>query len=419
MTHDVIVLGAGMVGVSTAIHLVRRGRSVLLVDRREPGQETSFGNAGIIQREGVRPHPFPRDLATLAQVGLHLSTAARYDPLSLPRFAPALARYWWKSSPASYQKVVRSYAPLIAQSIDAHADLIAAAGVEDLIVKNGWYLAFRTEKALKAETRKAQADHDAYGIHHKVVDGDMMARIEPGLKTRLAGALHWTDPWTVRDPGALVSAYARLYSELGGAVATAEIKGLTQDSTGWSVETGEGSHQGREVVIALGPWAPEILDPLGYRLPLFVKRGYHMHYEQPATHPLNNWVLDAEIGYLLAPMHKGIRLTTGAEFAPRDAAATPIQLGRAERAARGLIDLGARLDPQPWKGARPCTPDMMPIIGAAPKHRGLWVAIGHAHHGFTLGPATGRVLAEAMTGEKPVIDIAPFAMERFGGTYPD
>ncbi|WP_404405025.1 NAD(P)/FAD-dependent oxidoreductase [Pelagibacterium halotolerans] len=418
MTHDVIVLGAGMVGVSTAIHLVRRGRSVLLIDRRAPGQETSFGNAGIIQREGVRPHPFPRDLATLVQVGLHLSTAARYDPLSLPRFAPALARYWWKSSPESYKAIVKSYAPLIGQSIDAHADFIAAAGAEDLIVKNGWYLAFRTDTVLKAEVRKAQADHDEYGIHYEVVDGAEMAQIEPGLKLRLAGAVHWLDPWTVRDPGALVSAYARLYAGLGGEVATTEIKGVTQDSTGWSVETGAGPYRGREIVIALGPWAQEILDPLGYRLPLFVKRGYHMHYRQPESQPLKNWLLDAEVGYLLAPMQKGVRLTTGAEFAPRDAAPTPIQLGRAERAARGLIDLGERLDPQPWKGARPCTPDMMPIIGAAPKHRGLWVAIGHAHHGFTLGPATGRVLAEVMTGEKPVVDITPFAMERFSGTYP-
>src|SRR5690606_33553167 len=94
MANDVIVLGAGMVGVATGIHLLRRGRSVTLIDRREPGRETSFGNAGIIQREGVRPQPFPRDLAMLLQVGMHLSNAARYEPRTLHRFAPALLRYW-------------------------------------------------------------------------------------------------------------------------------------------------------------------------------------------------------------------------------------------------------------------------------------------------------------------------------------
>src|SRR5690606_23365704 len=103
---DVIILGAGIVGVATGIHLLRRGRSVTLIDRREPGHETSFGNAGIIQREGVRPHPFPRDLATLLQVGLHLSVAARYAPLALPKLAPPLLRYWWESSPEHYRRVV-------------------------------------------------------------------------------------------------------------------------------------------------------------------------------------------------------------------------------------------------------------------------------------------------------------------------
>lgn len=418
MSYDVIVLGAGIVGISTAIHLLRRGRSVLLVDRRAPGQETSYGNSGIIQREGVRPHAFPRDLATLARVGLHLSTAARYDPRALPRFVPALARYWWKSSPTRYKQIVKSYAPLIAQSIDAHDDFITAAGAEDLVVKKGWYVACRTEAALEKEADKAKADAETFGIRHTLIDGAALAGLEPGLKIRLAGALHWADPWTVRDPGALVSAYAQLFETMGGDVAMSEIKGLDQTGAHWSVATADGPREAREVVIALGPWAPDILEPLGYRLPLFVKRGYHMHYAQPETEPLNNWLLDAEVGYLLAPMQRGIRLTTGAEFAPRDAMPTPIQLGRAERAARDLIDLGERLDPEPWKGARPCTPDMMPVIGAAPKHRGLWVAIGHAHHGFTLGPATGRVLAETMTGEKPVVDIAPFAMERFRGTYP-
>jgi D-amino-acid dehydrogenase len=418
MAQDVLVIGAGIVGISTAIHLLRRGRSVLLIDKNQPGRETSFGNAGIIQREGVRPHAFPRDLATLMQVGLHLSTAARYDPLALPRFAPALLRYWWESSPNHYAHVVKSYAPLIGRSIEEHADLIAASGAEDLIVKKGWFLIFRTEHALEDEAAKAKTDLELYGVNHRVVDGAEFAQIEPDLTEKLAGAIHWTDPWTVRDPGALVGKYFELCKSMGGQFLAGEAKGLEQDGDGWSISVSGTRHKAREAVITLGPWAPEALDPLGYRLPLFVKRGYHMHYGAQGDAKLNNWMIDAEVGYCLAPMEKGIRLTTGAEFALRDAAPTPIQLGRAERTARALFPLGERLDPQPWKGARPCTPDMMPIIGPAPRHRGLWVGIGHAHHGFTLGPATGHLLAQAMTGEKPAIDITPFAMERFKGTYP-
>lgn len=418
MDQDVIVIGAGIVGISTAIHLTRRGRSVLLIDKNEPGRETSYGNAGIIQREGVRPHAFPRDLATLMQVGLHLSTAARYDPFALPRVTPALLRYWWESSPSHYSHVVKSYAPLIGMSIDEHSDLIAASGAQDFVVKKGWYLAFRTEGKLKAEAAKAKKDLELYGINHRVVDGAEMAQEEPDFKEKLAGAIHWTDPWTIRNPGALVTKYFELYKSMGGRFLGGAASGLEQTGDIWSVDVGGQRHSAKEVVVTLGPWAPEALEPLGYRLPLFVKRGYHMHFGAEGDAKLNNWLIDAEVGYLLAPMEQGIRLTTGAEFALRDAVPTPIQLGRAETAARGLFPLGERLDPQPWKGARPCTPDMMPIIGPAPKHRGLWVGIGHAHHGFTLGPATGHLLAQAMTGEKPVIDITPFAMERFKGTYP-
>jgi D-amino-acid dehydrogenase len=414
---DVIILGAGIVGIATGIHLLRRGRSVTLVDKSEPGHETSFGNAGIIQREGVRPHPFPRDLQTLLQVGLHLSTAARYEPLALPRLAPPLLRYWWESSPDHYRKVVESYAPLIGRSIITHSDLITAAGkeAESLISRYGWHLAFRSAERLEKEARKAQGDHDQFGIGFKVLDWPALKQAEPNLLGGLAGAIHWTDPWTVRDPGALVTAYFKLFEKLGGTFVRGAAKGLTQANGGWSAKIDGRTIAARQAVIALGPWAPDVLEPLGYRLPLFVKRGYHMHYGTREGAALNHLLLDPEVGYAMAPMARGIRITTGAEFAERDAAPTPIQLGKAEKAARELFPLGERLDPQPWKGARPCTPDMMPIISKAPKHEGLYVGIGHAHHGFTLGPATGELLAQVMTGEETAINIAPFRMERFMG----
>ncbi|UYN99212.1 MAG: FAD-binding oxidoreductase [Devosia sp.] len=417
MNHDAIVLGAGIVGIATGIHLLRRGRTVLLVDKSEPGRETSFGNAGIIQREGVRPHPFPRDLHTLIQVGLHLSTAARYEPLALPRLAPPLLRYWWESSPDHYRKVVQNYAPLIGRSIITHDDLIKASGpeAEALISRYGWHLAFRTPEKLEHEIAKAKGDHDQFGIGFEVLDWPALKAVEPALLGGLAGAIHWTDPWTVRDPGALVTQYFRLFEKLGGQFLRGAASGLTPDGQGWSVSVDGQSHAARQAVIALGPWAPDVLEPLGYRLPLFVKRGYHMHYHKAEAAALNHLLLDPEVGYAMAPMERGIRITTGAEFAERDAAPTPIQLGKAEDAARQLFPLGERVDPEPWKGARPCTPDMMPIISKAPRHDGLFVGIGHAHHGFTLGPATGELLAQAMTGEATAIDIKPFRMERFMG----
>jgi D-amino-acid dehydrogenase len=415
--QDVLILGAGIVGIATGIHLLKRGRSVTLVDKNQPGRETSFGNAGIIQREGVRPHAFPRDLHTLMQVGLHLSTAARYEPLALPRIAPPLLKYWWASSPEHYRQVVENYAPLIGRSIDTHAALIAEAGpeAEKLISKDGWYLVFRTAEKLQREAAKAEEDRARFNIHHEVVDWAGLKALEPSLIGGLAGGIHWTDPWTVRDPGGLVSQYFALFQKLGGTFVSGEADGLTQNGGAWSTRVGGQVITAKQAVVALGPWAPEVLDRLGYRLPLFVKRGYHMHYKPAPGAAINHLLLDAEVGYVLAPMVQGIRLTTGAEFALRDAAPTPIQLGKAEQAAKEIFPLGERVDPQPWKGARPCTPDMMPIISEAPKHEGLFVGVGHAHHGFTLGPATGELLAQMMTGEETAIDVKPFRMGRFLG----
>ena len=164
----------------------------------------------------------------------------------------------------------------------------------------------------------------------------------------------------------------------------------------------------------MGPWSDQVFAPLGYSIPLNVKRGYHLHLKPRGNAVLHHPVLDSDRGFLLAPMNRGIRLTTGVEFAHRDAPPTPVQVERALPRAHTLFPLGEPVEAKPWKGARPCLPDMLPVIGKAPRHPGLWFDFGHQHHGLTLGPATGRLLAEMMTGETPFADIGPFAVERFG-----
>jgi len=157
-----------------------------------------------------------------------------------------------------------------------------------------------------------------------------------------------------------------------------------------------------------------VLSSLGITLPLGVKRGYHRHYRGAGNAALARPVVDMEIGYCLAPMDQGIRLTTGVEFAARDAAPTPVQLDRLLPSAKGLFPLGEPLEAAPWMGSRPCFADSRPVIGRAPGQSGLWLAYGHAHWGLTLGPATGRLLAEMMTGATPFCDPAPYGAERFG-----
>ncbi|PWV68859.1 FAD-binding oxidoreductase [Halomonas sp. A11-A] len=413
MSRNIIVLGAGMVGVSVAWHLARRGHDVTLMDRRAPGLETSFGNAGIIQREAVRPYAFPRDLGTLLRVLPNREVDIRYRLTDMVGAAGPLLQYWINSGGARYARIVNEWASLIMRCQDAHATMIEAAGAEALVRKGGWLELYRTRKALDERLEEAKENHERFGVEYEVLDAEALYAKEPHLAEGLVGAIHWTQPWMVADPGGLVQAYAANFEALGGHVMQASVEEVHQVGTGWRVTTSEGDLEAQQVVVAMGPWSGKLLSRLGLEVPLFVKRGYHMHYSAEGEARLNHWVMDAERGFLLEPMRAGIRLTTGAELADLDAPPQYKQLAAAEKVARKLFPLGKRRDAQPWKGARPCMPDMKPVIGAAPDKEGLWLAFGHGHQGFTLGPVTGELLAQMMDGETPAVDMTPFRLDRF------
>lgn len=410
---DVIVLGAGIVGVSIALHLQERGRRVLLVDRGEPGAETSHGNAGLIERSSVIPYGFPRSLATLLSFASNRSIAVRYRPATLLRMAPWLARYWWNSAPVRLDRLGQAILPLIERCIDEHRHWTKAAGTEALMRGEGWMELYRSHRDLQ-QAVKAAEELATYHLAYDVLDEAGLRAREPSLLPgTVAGAVHWRDPETVSDPGAVTRAYAALFTARSGELRRGDATGLQQDGTGWSLSADGEDWRAPEAVLALGPWSNDLYERLGYRFPLGFKRGYHMHYAATDGAAPRHPLCDVDAGFVLTPMARGIRLTTGIELAARDAPSDSWQLDQAERIARRIMPLGERLDAEPWRGARPCLPDMLPIIGSAPRHRGLWLAFGHAHHGFTLGPATGRLLAEMMTRQAPFCDPAPFAADRF------
>ncbi|QGZ65055.1 NAD(P)/FAD-dependent oxidoreductase [Paraburkholderia acidisoli] len=410
MKFDTVVLGGGIVGVSVALQLQRRGLAVALVDRKAPGNETSLGNAGLIQREGVYPYAFPRDFGSLARYAGNHATDVRYHPAAMPKLMPFLYRYWHHSRADRHARIARAYSTLIEHCVTEHRALIEAAGAQALLRTGGWMKIFRTEGALNqavAEARRWQAE---YGVEYDTLDRAALQAAEPSLNPKLVGGVRYTSSDSVSDPSGLVTAYARLFEQLGGKVLIGDAATLEPS---WRVMTQQGPVEAQSAVVAMGPWSGDLAGKLGYRLPLAVKRGYHMHYTPANGAKLNQPVLDAEAGFMITPMVRGIRLTTGVELGFRDAAKTPVQLEAVEPLARDLFPLGARVDAEPWLGARPCTPDMMPVIGAAPRHRDLWFAFGHAHHGLTLGPVTGRLIAEMITGAPTLVDPEPFRADRF------
>ena len=411
MAVELIVLGAGMVGTCTALQLVLRGHTVTLIDRREPGRETSYGNAGIIQCDAAEPYPFPRDIGTLLRMALRRGAEVNYHLRALPAFIAPLARYWRNSAPDRHARLAPAYASLTQRSVIEHARLIALVGADDLVRRDGYRFAYRSPSTLAAAIDAARASDQRFGIPHRVLDGDALALAEPALRQRLAGAIEWIEPWSINDPGELVSRYARHFVSLGGRLLRGDADSLQQAGSGWRVNTVEGPVSAAHAVLALGPWSDAHIRRLGYRFPLFIKRGYHQHFTGGAL--LQRAMLDADRGFVMAPMRQGLRLTTGAEFARLDAAPSPVQLQLATTMARELLDLGQPVGEPPWLGARPCTSDMLPVIGAAPNHPGLWFNFGHSHQGFTMGPVTGRLMADLIEGTSPVVDPTPYSPARF------
>ena len=408
---DVMVLGAGIVGLSLALQLQQRGRQVVLIDRGEPGAATSFGNAGLIERSSVFPYAFPRDFKTLLNHALGRSTATHYHWRAMPSLLPWMRLYWQYSSPALYPQAIKGALPLVEHSWSEHWPLIQAAGAQHLVNDKGWIKVFRTQENARQSTDMAEASR-AYGLQVQLLSAAALQALEPALKPGLLGGVHYPDSRQIQDPQALSLAYAALFEQRGGRFIKGDARSLQASKSGWTVTTEKGQLQTREAVLALGPWGEDMARQLGYRLPMGRKRGYHMHFNAVGT-SLQHTIVDVDNGYALAPMRQGLRLTTGAEFAWRDAAATPVQLDRIEPIARGLTGLGERLDKQAWLGSRPCTPDMLPIIGPAPQHPGLWFSFGHAHHGLTQAASSGRLLAEMMCGETPFADPWPYRLARF------
>ena len=401
-TTDVIVLGAGFVGVSAALQLQARGRSVAIVDRLGAvAGETSLGNSGIVQTEAVFPYTFPRAPGEILNAALNRDPRAHIKYSALPSIAPFLWRYFLASSPGKRLASGRVMRGLVEHAASEHRAFAQAAGSGALLREGGWIKVFRTSRGRDAALADAE-EARPYGVSFDVLSREQLLALEPHLSELALGGVHFMNPPTTSDPQALGKSYGDLFVARGGRLLKGDARSLSVSGAGWVVTTEDGPLPAREAVVALGPWSGELMRSLGIRLPFGVKRGYHMHYAPRGNAGLSRPVLDLEKGYLVTPMARGLRLTTGAEFARRDDPPSSAHLDRLEPFGREMFPLAERRDAEPWLGRRPCLPDMLPVIGPAPRLKGLWLDFGHQHWGLTLGPVSGRLLAEMMTGEPTV-----------------
>ena len=410
MARSVAVLGAGIVGISCALQLARRGLDVTLVDRREPGSETSFGNSGVIGRASIAPLSQPAVWRKLARYAGNRDRAVRFGPGYPARELGWFARFLANSLPGTFDANAGRLNALLTHALSEHEALLA--GDAGLLRRNGWLQLFRTEAGFEASA-PARALWYRHGVRFRILDRDGLRELEPHLGPVFRRGIWLQDIASVADPGRVCRLLAERFAAEGGSLLRKEVRSLGMTDGGTRIGLDDGELLAGDTVVALGPWSTDLLAPLGYRLPVIRERGYHLHLAPRHNEPLGRPCLDAEGAYVVTPMTAGLRLTTGIEFSAADAPPTPVQLDSVLPLARDAFPVGAPVDPEPWLGARPGTPDSLPVIGPAPLHPSLWFAFGHASIGFALGPVTGRLIAEMIAGEAPLVDPAPYSASRF------
>ena len=416
MHNTVAVLGAGIIGVSCALELQRRGHDVTVFDRLAPGQETSYGNAGVIARSSLMPFNNPGLWAALPKLLKNDSASFRYDPLFLARNLPWALGFLSRARTGSFQETTAALDALIRLSTKEHQRLLVEAGIAHRLRTNGWLFLYRSEQGF-AGSQLSRDTFDKFGISTQTLDAHALSQLEPDLKPLFPRALWIKDTFSVDSPGRVVEAYAKLFVSRGGRIKQALIGviGRPRTDDAWQIAEESGFvHQASRVVLALGPWTKEFAKKsLGLSVPMAFERGYHMHYRAAGSAALRRPIYDTGGGYVLSPMEHGLRLSTGVQLAARGAPKDLVQLELAERSAREAFPLDSRLDAEAWLGSRPTLPDSRPIIGECPRHPGLWLAFGHQHIGFSTGPGTASLLASMMAGEACAFDPTPFRPSRF------
>ncbi|KWV43598.1 amino acid dehydrogenase [Bradyrhizobium macuxiense] len=407
---DVVVLGAGMVGVSAGFAARQRGLSVIVVDRREPGSETSYGNAGILSSGSIFPLNTPALWKNLPKYLTNQHAALRWNMPWAVANAGWVIRFLASAAPSQTKPRAVALNGLISTSLKLHRDWIAQAGASNRIRETGWLKAWRGDGLANAKAEQAALAE--YGIKSEVLDRQAISALEPNVIPAYSVGLLHTQTASVDSPGAVVKDYARMLAAGGGAIRRSEISQIVPQGDGWRVQLADGEIAARHVVVALGPWSAELLQPLGYRVPLAFERGYHQHFVPNPARKLLRPIHDADGSFVMTPMEQGIRVTCGVELTARDAPSNFSQLETVVPLARSVTEFGEPVGER-WRGARPTLPDSLPMIGPAPRHRGLWLAFGNQHIGFTTGPGTGAAIAAMIAGSASPFDTQAFAPSRY------
>ncbi len=392
----IAIIGAGIVGACAAHALIRRGARVTLIDRDEPGHGCSFGNSGAISPGSVAPLAMPGVLKTVPAMLRDPQGPLFLPPGYLPRALPWLLRFVASATPRRVAQSGDQLAALYAGAIENHAALAREVGVPELFMRRG-HLHLYPDDAALAKDAGGWRMREQHGYKFERLDREGIIALEPGVGPGYRTGIYMADHATILNPFRYLQAIVRAFVARGGEVLRDEVRGLKARVGGWTVESPAMARPFDHVLVAAGAWSRSLLDPLGVHLMIESQRGYHVQF-RGAARTVSRTVILADRKVFVTPMEEGLRVGGTVEIAgltrPPDMRRAAL-LERIARATFGGLD---GLPTTTWMGHRPCMPDSVPVVGAAPGRPGLWLAVGHGHLGLTGAVNTGARIADALLG---------------------
>jgi len=254
---------------------------------------------------------------------------------------------------------------------------------------------------------------DLCGLKYSVLEGQEIGSLEPDIANIFKKAVLIEDSISIINPESLCKGYAKYFQQLGGELKRAEVTLVSHEKDQWRLHATEGLELAERLVVCMGAWTPDLIKQLGYSNPIAIERGYHTVFSAQQGKSLSRPIFDVDSSYVMIPMDMGLRVTSGSNLVHRETVTTPWQIEKIIPRVREAFPVERILLEKPWMGRRPSTPDSLPMIGPAPRHNNLWLAFAHAHMGFTMGPITGQIIANYVTGETQDLPVEVYLPDRY------
>ncbi|MBT4933842.1 MAG: FAD-binding oxidoreductase [Rhodospirillaceae bacterium] len=412
-TEKIAVIGAGIVGVSSALHLQRLGASVTLVDRKEPGDEdaASYGNGGVLARCSVIPVVTP-GIMFKAPVMLFGADGPLFLRWSyMPRLLPWLIPYLRSSTRKSVEHIAKNLAPLLFDSVDEHFALAKGTDAARWLHACEYMFLYKNRSAFEGDAL-AWGLRREHGFKWDILEGEAVRAFSPDLSPDYQYAVVMRDHGKIVQPGNYVRDLAAAFAAAGGTVLRASIKDVDTGGDGIVLKTDGQDIAVDKVVIAAGAWSHQLAKKLGATVPLESERGYHVELLNPSKQPTVP-IMDVGRKMVATPMDGSLRLAGTLEFGGLDAPASkgpPELLMRGARAMLPGLEFESK---KTWMGHRPAPTDSLPVLGPAPGSKKVFFAYGHHHVGLTAGPKTGRIIAQHVMGLQHNINLDAYRCDRF------